>query len=260
MKPTARNKPKSKTSTVKTVANSGVKRKRKSTEIVVSDVHSRGHIKAKRSAKPMNRLSADFFNNKSCVDLAKALLGQILCRRLSPNGQTLKATIVETEAYLGAEDKASATYNGRRTEHLEPLYMTRGTCFVYMTYGMYHCMNLSADGNGNAVLLRAVQPIDGLDQMQSLRAKCRKTGTDTPYKQTLLANGPSKLCMAMDIDRHNINKVNITDSELIWLETGSTVSDDDIVCTKRIGIDRAKEWANKPLRFYIKDNEYISKK
>ncbi|CAG2168261.1 unnamed protein product [Oppiella nova] len=184
-----------------------------------------------------------------------------MCRRPSPDGPVLRGRIVETEAYLGAEDKASATYNGRRTERLEPLYMSGGTCFVYFTYGMYYCMNLSVAGDGQAVLLRAVQPLEGLEAMQRLRAKSRKTKTDKPFADKMLANGPSKLCMAFDINKDNVNKEDITDSTLIWLESGDAVPDEDIVCAKRVGIDRApKEWANKLLRFYIKDNEFISQK
>ena len=208
-----------------------------------------------------DKISEDFFQNKSCIELSKALLGQILCRRLSMNGPILKGRIVETEAYLGVEDKACHTYGGRRTESCEPMYMKAGTCYVYFTYGMYYCMNLSSEGEGSAVLLRAIQPIKGIDSMQTLRAESRKGKNPNncrQYKLKMLANGPSKLCMAFDINKNNMNKVDITNSQYIWLESGGTVPSDDIICSKRIGIPNHGEWTDKLLRFYIKGSEFVS--
>lgn len=88
------------------------------------------------------RLGENFFN-VLCADLAKNLLGKVLVRRLD-DGSLLKGKIVETECYPGAEDKASFSYNGRRTPRNEPMYMRAGTAFVYKTYGMYHCFNISS--------------------------------------------------------------------------------------------------------------------
>lgn len=213
--------------------------------------------------RPLDRLSKDFFTNKSCIELSKELLGQIFCRRLPQSGTVLKGKIVETEAYLGVEDKASHTYGGRRTNRNEPMFMRPGTCYVYFTYGMYHCFNLSAEGEGAAVLLRAVQPLDGIACMQSLRAQSRKGAnrdSGVAYKLKMLANGPSKLCMAFDINKNNMNKVDITDSDLIWIEKGDRIPAEDIAMAKRIGISGADEWTDKPLRFYLKNCEFVSKK
>ena len=210
------------------------------------------------SLKTLNKLSVDFFANKSCIELSKALLGKILCRRLTNNGLVLKGKIVETEAYLGGEDRASITYGGRRSEANEPLFMKAGTCYVYMTYGMYHCFNISAQGEGAGVLLRAVQPIEQIDCMRELRAKSRKVKSGQPFKTKELANGPSKLCMAFDINKKDINKVDITDSPVIWIEEAESVTEDNIVADKRIGITRAGEWNDKLLRFYVKDCEFVS--
>ena len=212
---------------------------------------------------PLDRLSKDFFCNKSCIKLSKELLGQIFCRRLPESGTVLKGRIVETEAYLGTEDKASHTYGGRRTERNEPMFMSPGTCYVYFTYGMYYCFNLSAEGEGAAVLLRAVQPLDGIECMQRLRAHSRKgvnRDIKCDYKLKMLANGPSKLCMAFDINKNNMNKVDITDSEAIWIEKGDRVLEEDIATSKRVGISGADEWTEKPLRFYIKNCEFVSKR
>jgi len=206
------------------------------------------------------KISSNFLANKTCIESAKALLGQILCRRLSPNGPILKAKIVETESYLGAEDMGSQSYKNRRTKRNEPMFMRCGTCYVYFTYGMYYCFNISTEGEGEAVLVRAVQPLEGIDFMQQLRAKSRKTNTNKSFELKELSNGPSKLCMAFDININNINKVDIFNSDHIWLENGVNVCQNDIVITKRVGISRAGEWNDKPLRFYIKDCEFVSKK
>ncbi|XP_054167211.1 uncharacterized protein LOC128964607 [Oppia nitens] len=214
------------------------------------------------------RLLAKFFANKSCIELSKTLLGQILCRKLSPDGPILRGRIVETEAYLGSEDKACHSYGGRRTARNEPMFMNAGTIYVYFTYGMYYCFNLSAEAEGSAVLLRAVQPVDGSQHMielrnrflQRKRPEISSSPTDRPIKPKMLANGPAKLCIAFDINKDNLNKVDITSSNDIWIESAKTVGQEDIVCRKRIGISGDNEWVDKELRFYIKDCEFVSKK
>ncbi|CAN8027410.1 unnamed protein product [Ixodes persulcatus] len=102
------------------------------------------------------RLSQSFFG-VSCDRLARALLGKVLARRL-PDDTLLRCRIVETECYPGGDDRASSSFQGRRTESNEPLYMEPGTAYVYLTYGMYHCFNISSEGGGAAVLLRAAVP------------------------------------------------------------------------------------------------------
>ncbi|XP_026464104.1 uncharacterized protein LOC113366671 [Ctenocephalides felis] len=213
-----------------------------------------------------SRLSSDFYN-KEGEELAIALLGKVLCRRL-PNNTVISGYIVETEAYLGFIDKASQTYNGRRTDHNEPLYMDPGTCYVYMTYGMYHCMNISSKGDGSAVLIRAVEPLNGIEHITKLRSKAKKKNklNQTPIKD--LCNGPAKFCMGFDINKKNINKEDLSNSNHIWIEEPdcnseiiSTLNKNNIVKCPRIGIESAgREWADKPMRFYIKSNIYVSKK
>ncbi|CAG2122732.1 unnamed protein product, partial [Medioppia subpectinata] len=135
--------------------------------------------------------------------------------------------IVETEAYMGVTDKSCHTYGGRRTKCNEAMFMSSGTIYVYKIHGIYHCFNLSAEEEGAVVLLRAVQPLEGIDSMNQLRTQFqrrrRQTSSDDnrvekPYKPKMLANGPSKLCIAFDITKDNMNKVDITNSSLIWIE------------------------------------------
>ncbi|KAL1475920.1 hypothetical protein MTO96_036932 [Rhipicephalus appendiculatus] len=199
------------------------------------------------------RLSRRFYG-VDCQVLAKRLLGKILVRRLA-DGTVLKCRVVETECYLGCDDQASHSYNGRRTERNEPMFMDPGTAYVYVAYGMYHCFNISSEGDGAAVLLRSAVPLQGVDLMRRLRGARRK---DAGRKLKLfeLCNGPSKLCLAMNITKETLNKEFLPDSQALWLERDGEgdVPPEEIVVSRRVGIEGAgRESAAKPLRFYLRD-------
>ncbi|XP_044763519.1 DNA-3-methyladenine glycosylase-like [Coccinella septempunctata] len=197
----------------------------------------------------------------TCIEMAKFLLGKFLVRKLE-DGTILKGKIVETESYLGRLDKASHSYGGRKTPRNEPMYMSVGTAYVYMTYGIYHCFNISSKEPGAAVLIRAVEPTEGLNHMHKLRLKAMKSrNLSKIFKDSELCNGPSKLCMSLNIHKEICNKLNLLDNDILWLENPSENLDFDIVPAKRIGIDSAgEEWAMKPLRFYIFGNTFVSKR
>lgn len=158
---------------------------------------------------------------------------------------------METEAYLGGEDKASHSYNGKRTPRNEAMYMPPGTCYVYSVYGTHSCLNISSFGEGAAVLIRALEPVSGLEHIRRLRLT---------KKDKDLCNGPAKLCQAMAIDK-SFNKEDLTSCESLWVEPRShDLTDETIMSTGRIGVDYAgSEWATKPLRFYIHGNINVSK-
>ncbi|XP_018426287.1 PREDICTED: DNA-3-methyladenine glycosylase [Nanorana parkeri] len=199
------------------------------------------------------RLSSDFYE-KPCIDLAKSFLGQILVRKL-PDGLELRGKIVETESYLGGEDEASHSRGGKRTERNVAMYMKPGTIYVYQIYGVYFCMNISSKGDGAAVLLRSLEPIEGLDEMRNLRSVRRNASKSLKNKE--LCNGPSKLCQALDINK-SFDRGDLASDPNAWLEAGSDVREEDIVSCARIGIGYAGEWKHKSLRFYIKGNQYVS--
>uniref|UniRef100_A0A1B6K7A4 DNA-3-methyladenine glycosylase n=2 Tax=Homalodisca liturata TaxID=320908 RepID=A0A1B6K7A4_9HEMI len=213
---------------------------------------------------PDKRLKFPFFDIP-CIELAKALLGKILVRVL-PNGIVLKGLIVETESYLGNEDKASISFGGKITEKSKPMYMKPGTTFVYLTYGMYSLINISSQGDGAAVLLRALDPIEGMEQMitnrnefQPNKNKPKKENKDIPHHQ--LCNGPAKLCISLNITKDQCNKQDLSKWSEMWIEEGNTIPEEQIVKSRRIGIDSAgPEWANKLLRFYIFNNKSVSKR
>ncbi|XP_078397518.1 DNA-3-methyladenine glycosylase [Cetorhinus maximus] len=201
------------------------------------------------------RLSSGFFS-RPCGTLAKEFLGQVMVRKF-PDGSEVKGRIVETEAYLGGEDQASHSRGGRQTPRNVAMFMAPGTMYVYQIYGLYFCLNVSSQGEGAAVLLRSLQPLQGLDTMRQFRNKRRK-GTGKPLKDHELCNGPSKLCQALDITK-TFDRGDLATSTEIWMEPGpGEITGADIVSTSRIGIGYAGEWVSKPLRFYIKGNKCVS--
>ena len=163
--------------------------------------------------------------------------------------------IVETEAYLGGEDKAAHSYGGKRTERNEAMYMPPGTAYVYSIYGMHSCFNISSRGEGAAVLVRALEPLGGLEHMRASR-KVAKNDRN-------LCNGPAKLCQALGINK-TCNRLDMTSSDRLWVEPSEVDGEEggfEVVERTRIGIDYAgEEWAGKLLRLYVKDSRFVSKK
>ncbi|XP_026179884.1 DNA-3-methyladenine glycosylase [Mastacembelus armatus] len=206
---------------------------------------------------PQDRLGQDFFN-QPCIHLAKAFLGKVLVRRCA-DGTELRGRIVETEAYLGGEDQASHSAGGKRTKRNAAMFMKPGTIYVYLIYGINLCMNVSSEGEGAAVLLRSLEPLEGLAVMRQLRAARRKEGAQ-PLKDKELCNGPSKLCQALNIPRSFDRRDLVSDPE-VWLERDpntSPIGPQDIVSAPRIGIESHGDWANKPWRFYLSGHTCVS--
>ncbi|XP_061556704.1 DNA-3-methyladenine glycosylase isoform X1 [Phycodurus eques] len=212
-----------------------------------------------QTAEMRRRLGEDFFT-QPCVALAKAFLGKVLVRRRE-DGTELRGRVVETEAYLGGEDKASHSAGGKRTERNTAMFMKPGAIYVYPIYGVYLCMNVSSEGrDGAAVLLRSLEPLQGHSVMRQLRAARRKDGA-RPLKDKELCNGPSKLCQALDVPRRFDRRDLATDPE-VWLEdadlSAGDAHDGVVVEAPRVGIESHGEWAKKPLRFYIRGNACVS--
>nr|XP_060642678.1 DNA-3-methyladenine glycosylase [Anolis sagrei ordinatus] len=207
------------------------------------------------------RLGPAFFS-QPCVHLARALLGKVLVRRL-PGGSILRGRVVETEAYLGGPDMASHSRGGRRTPRNAAMFMAPGTLYVYQIYGLYFCVNISSQGEGAAVLLRSLEPLQGLEAMreQRLLLSRRRKGRSAPLKAWQLCNGPSKLCQALALDK-TLDQEDLSCHPDLWLEESQEEEEEEgkeeqtVVCAKRIGI--SGEWAHKPLRFYLRGNKYVS--
>jgi DNA-3-methyladenine glycosylase len=211
-------------------------------------------LKSRRQIE-MKTLGREFYNRDSLI-VAKELLGKVLVHEIV--GQKVSAKIVESEAYMGIEDKAAHSYGGKRTPRVEVMYGGPGFSYVFIIYGMYYCFNIVTreEGNPQAVLIRAVEPIGGFDLMAQNRFK--KTYNQLTKSQIKgLTNGPGKLCRAFLIDK-SLNGEDLCGSKL-YVEEGETEKF-SIVSAKRVGIDYAGEAKDYLWRFYIEDNKYVSVK
>jgi DNA-3-methyladenine glycosylase len=194
------------------------------------------------------KLARRFYTRPSVLTVARELLGQVLVVP-ARNGQRVAGIIVETEAYRGPEDRASHAWRGRRTNRTETMYRIGGTAYVYFVYGMYHQFNVvtNIDDVPHAVLVRALEPLEGLELMR----KRRRAGPDRQ-----LTSGPGKLCVALGIDRR-LDGVDLL-GDRAWIEAGPA-SPGPIASGPRVGIDYAEEWADKPWRFWIQGNPFVSR-
>ncbi len=195
------------------------------------------------------------FYRRDPVSLAHDLLGKRLVRVV--DGARVSGRIVEVEAYLGVPDRAAHTYQGRRTARNESMWGDAGHAYVYFTYGMHHCMNVVAGTKDEpvAVLLRALEPDEGLSVMQGRRRKKKES-----LRETDLCSGPAKLCQALAIDRE-LDGVDLVTSKAVLIE-GTTDCDPartTITTSPRIGVAYAGEWAKKPLRFFFQNNPHVSR-
>jgi DNA-3-methyladenine glycosylase len=183
------------------------------------------------------------------VTVARALLGCVLWRRIGR--ELLGARLVEVEAYLGANDMASHARRGLRSARNESMYLGGGHAYVYFTYGMHWCMNVVTQEAdiAEAVLLRAAEPVRGIESMRARRPKAKR--------DVDLMNGPGKLCSALAIDRALDGEP--LDGKRIWIAARDVeVDEDDIAVSPRIGIDNSGDAAHWPLRFYLRGNIYVS--
>jgi DNA-3-methyladenine glycosylase len=182
--------------------------------------------------KPLPRA----FYDRDAETVARALLGTVLVHRAG--GAVRAGRIVETEAYLGPHDLASHSSRGR-TARTEVMFGPPGHAYVYLIYGIHHCLNVvtEAEGTAAAVLLRALDPIAGIEG---------KT------------NGPGLLCRTLGIDR-TLNGHDLVSTEL-FIDAGEPVDPAEVVARPRVGVDYAGEWAGRLLRFYVRGNPHVSRR
>ena len=202
----------------------------------------------------MARLDSGFFL-RDTVKVAQDLLGRYLVRQW--DGERIVCRITETEAYVGAVDKACHAYGGRMTERTRTLYAAPGTIYVYLIYGMYHCLNFvtEAEGTAAAVLIRGGEVVWGKERAANLRFQ-KDYEALTAAQRLSLANGPGKLCKALSIDRH-LNGCPITGDALYLVDALPELSlperplSQPFLTGKRIGIDYAEEAVDFPWRFWL---------
>lgn len=195
-------------------------------------------------------LQESFYKRDDVVQVAKDLLGKLLVTNI--NGQLTSGIIVETEAYAGVGDKASHAYGNRRTKRTEIMYAEGGTAYVYLCYGIHHLFNVVTNDSDipHAVLVRGIEPIDGIDVMLERRRKEKLANT--------LTAGPGALSEAMGI-RTSHTGLKLDGPEIIISNSGRKVFEKNILSGTRVGVAYAKEDAYLPYRFSLKDNKYVSK-
>jgi len=193
-------------------------------------------------------LGRAFYARDDVLEVARDLLG---CLLVVPTrtGRRVSGRIVETEAYRGPEDRASHAYGGRRTARTETMYGAGGTAYVYFVYGMYHQFNVvtNAADVPHAVLVRALEPVEGVDLMRRRRGRARPRD---------LASGPGKLCIALGIDR-GFDRADLR-GDRVWIEAGAALRPREIASGPRVGIDYAGDWAARPWRFWVRDHPCVS--
>lgn len=196
----------------------------------------------------MKKLPIEFYDRKDVVQIAKDLLGKIIITNL--NGLVTTGRIVETEAYIGLTDKASHSFGGKRTARNEHMYALPGTAYVYICYGMHHLFNVVTNKQNipDAVLIRAVEPLQGIDIMLQRTGKIKLDNT--------LTKGPGNVGKAMGISKDHSgihlsgNRIFITEDD--W-KMGNNIG-----VSKRIGVESAGLAALYPYRFFIEGNKYVS--
>lgn len=197
--------------------------------------------------KPLNRE----FYLRDTLTIARDLLGKYLVRKI--DGTYLIGRITETEAYIGASDKACHAYGGKMTPRTKTLYKQGGTSYVYFVYGMYHCMNVVTEPKDEAaaVLLRGLEFVKGLEEASILRYG-KELEALSKYQLKNFANGPGKLCKAMDITREQ-NNMDLCGREFFITDHVEGIENPkfEMGISPRIGIDYSEEAKDFPWRFFI---------
>ncbi|MFT3749038.1 MAG: DNA-3-methyladenine glycosylase [Agriterribacter sp.] len=199
----------------------------------------------------LKKLDYEFYNRANVVQIARSLIGKILITQF--DGIETSGRIVETEAYNGVADRASHAWNGRRTSRTEIMFGDAGMAYVYLCYGMHHLFNIvtNAKNTPHAVLIRAVEPITGIDTMLKRTGKKKLDRT--------LTSGPGNVAKALGIFTKHTG-ANLLDDLIFVADDGFKVNNKNIVATPRIGVDYAGEDALLPYRFVLKGNIYVSGK
>jgi DNA-3-methyladenine glycosylase len=203
----------------------------------------------------MQKLSRHFYN-RDTLEVARELLGKYLVHKMS--NQKLVGKIVEVEAYKGPEDKGAHSYGNKLTPRTKVMFGPPGYAYIFNIYGMYKCMNVVTEPEGRpcAVLIRAVQPIQGQDIMAQNRYGKRYTSLN---KRSIIniSNGPGKLCMALGITMEHYGEDLC--GNVLYIAEDTQHEAFNIATSPRINIDYAEEAVHFPWRFYIQGNDYVSK-
>jgi len=197
----------------------------------------------------MKKLTNEFYDREDVIQIAKELLGKILITKF--DGIITSGRIVETEAYIGITDRASHTYNGKRTARNEHMYSEAGISYVYICYGMHHLFNVVTNKKNipDAVLIRAVEPLRGIEDMLIRTGKLKLDNT--------LTKGPGNVGKALGISKEH-SGLNLLGNKIYVADDNVVFDKSEIGISKRIGVEGAKEAALYEYRFFVKGNKYVS--
>lgn len=197
----------------------------------------------------MKKLPLSYYTRTDVIEIARDLVGKVLITNF--DGSLTSGRIVETEAYVGLTDRASHSFGGRRTPRNEHMYSTGGFSYVYICYGMHQMFNVVTNAKNipDAILIRALEPLEGIDTM--LRRTGKKKVDHT------LTRGPGNLGKAMGIDKRH-SGLNLGKDELYIADDGFRPEPGSILVTRRIGVEGAGKDALLPYRFILKNNKYVS--
>lgn len=196
------------------------------------------------------RLPPSFYTRKDVVKIARELLGKVIVTNI--DGIRTSGMIVETEAYAGVQDKAAHSFGGRYTERTKVMYMNGGVAYIYLCYGIHHLLNVitNVEGVPSGVLIRAVEPMEGIKYMLERRKKDKLTPA--------LTAGPGALSAALGIHTA-LTGTSLAGDDIYIEDRGIKIKPQDIVAGTRVGVAYAGEDALLPYRFSIKGNKYVSK-
>jgi DNA-3-methyladenine glycosylase len=199
----------------------------------------------------MKKVPLSFYDRKDVVKIAEELLGKIIVTNI--DGFFTSGRIVETEAYVGITDKASHSFSGKRTSKNEHMYSAPGTAYIYICYGMHQMMNIVTNKKEipDAVLIRAIEPLEGIDIM------LQRTKKD--HADKTLTRGPGNVGKALGIFKHH-SGLHLLDEQIYLLDDGQKISKENIGVSKRIGVESAGPDGLLPYRFFVKGNKYVSGK
>ena len=198
-----------------------------------------------------HKLPAEYYSTADVNFIARDLLGKFLVTKI--NGEITSGIIVETEAYRGPDDRACHAYNNRRTPRTEVMYKAGGVAYIYICYGMHHLMNIvtGPEEHAHAVLIRALQPADGIEIMGA-----RRNMKSDDFR---LTKGPGALSVALGLTNQLTGASLHARSTPLWIEDrGIKYTQQQICSGKRIGVESAGEAAHWPWRYFVKENRYVS--
>ena len=197
----------------------------------------------------MKKLRVQFYERTDVILIARELIGKIIVTNF--DGLITSARIVETEAYIGITDRASHSHGGKRTARNEHMYANAGTTYVYICYGMHHLFNVVTNKKDvpDAVLVRAVQPLTGIETMLKRTGKLKLDSS--------LTKGPGNAAKALGISKIN-SGINLLKNEIYIADDGFEVEHEHVGISRRIGVEGAGDAALLPYRFYLKGNKYVS--